>query len=302
MCMRACAGGDAMFSCTNTHTRAHCMVPPPETCGKGWSWKFRQRRGHALNAQSSRSHAIITLHVNSWATAGSAEDADAEQGEQLLQIVQRARALLHGDTSDAVGEGDAAAPLDLPDAGEPALPDAQRHNNGPVSVEPSSAAINADGTSAAHVDQSQNSAAGHNAAHDAQGQHSSCGATERSKAMPEVRRMKRYGKLVLVDLAGSERLKATGSEGVAAVAETGAINRSLFALGQVLHALSARKPGTVVRRCLPPKWLLPGVSGCHCTVCCVRRSGVQQGAQSNQHRGGCCRARTGAIDWSLLSA
>lgn len=43
----------------------------------------------------------------------------------------------------------------------------------------------------------------------------------------------RCGKLVLVDLAGSERLCNTGNTGDAALRETGAINRSLFTLGQV---------------------------------------------------------------------
>jgi hypothetical protein len=50
----------------------------------------------------------------------------------------------------------------------------------------------------------------------------------------------RYGKLVLVDLAGSERLKESGTSGREAVRETGAINRSLFTLGQVLAALAVR--------------------------------------------------------------
>lgn len=50
----------------------------------------------------------------------------------------------------------------------------------------------------------------------------------------------RVGKLVLVDLAGSERLKDTGSSAKEAVRETGAINKSLFMLGQVLAALSVR--------------------------------------------------------------
>ncbi len=43
----------------------------------------------------------------------------------------------------------------------------------------------------------------------------------------------RYGKLALVDLAGSERLKDTGKTEKGAVRETGAINKSLFTLGQV---------------------------------------------------------------------
>eukprot|EP00775_Hariotina_reticulata_P004387 gene4387-4641_t len=53
-------------------------------------------------------------------------------------------------------------------------------------------------------------------------------------------RTRRSGKLVLVDLAGSERLKDTGNNAKEAVRETGAINKSLFTLGQVLAALSVR--------------------------------------------------------------
>jgi hypothetical protein len=44
---------------------------------------------------------------------------------------------------------------------------------------------------------------------------------------------------VLVDLAGSERLKQTRHDGREALREAGAINRSLFTLGQVLAALSS---------------------------------------------------------------
>eukprot|EP00879_Flechtneria_rotunda_P029460 GHRR01031868.1.p1 GENE.GHRR01031868.1~~GHRR01031868.1.p1 ORF type:complete len:418 (+),score=140.33 GHRR01031868.1:1406-2659(+) len=45
--------------------------------------------------------------------------------------------------------------------------------------------------------------------------------------------VRRLGKLVLVDLAGSERLKDTGNSAREAIRETGAINKSLFTLGQV---------------------------------------------------------------------
>ncbi|MEW5320487.1 MAG: hypothetical protein WDW38_011556 [Sanguina aurantia] len=59
------------------------------------------------------------------------------------------------------------------------------------------------------------------------------------------RGVRRYGKLCLVDLAGSERLKATGNTEREAVRETGAINKSLFTLGQVLNALSSRSAAPV---------------------------------------------------------
>jgi hypothetical protein len=48
------------------------------------------------------------------------------------------------------------------------------------------------------------------------------------------RGVRRGGRLVLVDLAGSERLRDTGSGGNrGALRESGAINKSLFTLGQV---------------------------------------------------------------------
>jgi hypothetical protein len=50
----------------------------------------------------------------------------------------------------------------------------------------------------------------------------------------------RCGKLVLVDLAGSERLNSTGNSGQReSLKETGAINKSLFTLGQVRSVDSA---------------------------------------------------------------
>jgi len=47
----------------------------------------------------------------------------------------------------------------------------------------------------------------------------------------------RFGKLTFVDLAGSENLKKSGTQGKG-IKETGAINKSLFALGNVISALS----------------------------------------------------------------
>jgi hypothetical protein len=61
---------------------------------------------------------------------------------------------------------------------------------------------------------------------------------------------RRVGKLRLVDLAGSERLKETGNTARAAVQETGAINRSLFCLGQA-RALRACGDGGAAARCQP---------------------------------------------------
>jgi hypothetical protein len=54
---------------------------------------------------------------------------------------------------------------------------------------------------------------------------------------PVARSELRLGKIHLVDLAGSERLSGTKAEGEA-MTETQNINRSLLALGEVLHALA----------------------------------------------------------------
>jgi hypothetical protein len=69
-------------------------------------------------------------------------------------------------------------------------------------------------------------------------------------AVPLVPTM-RYGKLIFVDLAGSENLKQSKSSGADAMAETCAINKSLFTLGAVISLLSdmakgKKAPGTHV--------------------------------------------------------
>ena len=52
----------------------------------------------------------------------------------------------------------------------------------------------------------------------------------------------RYGRISLCDLAGSENVRASGSQGVG-LKEAGSINKSLFALGQVIKALAAEGLG-----------------------------------------------------------
>lgn len=51
-----------------------------------------------------------------------------------------------------------------------------------------------------------------------------------------------YGKLILVDLAGSEKIEKTGAEG-RVLEEAKTINKSLSALGNVVHALTCGPNG-----------------------------------------------------------
>lgn len=138
-----------------------------------------------MNESSSRSHAIITFHFDSWAAQGSAEAGEAAKAEELFSLLKRARrahahaAVDASKLSSCNGPDSEPAPVVVPSAGQ-----------------------------------------------------------QRIK-----RRMRKYGQLVFVDLAGSERLKATGSHQGDGMQESCGINRSLFALGRVLHALSEKSKG-----------------------------------------------------------
>eukprot|EP00736_Rhodelphis_marinus_P006336 Rmarinus@m.14630 len=71
--------------------------------------------------------------------------------------------------------------------------------------------------------------------------------TARSSPTPLVHGEQAFGKLMIVDLAGSERIKKTGAEGVR-LEEAKQINKSLAALGNVIHALSEKVVGVVPYR------------------------------------------------------
>ena len=165
----------------------------------------------------------MTVHFDSWAAPGSAEDADAAQGEQLLALLEKARALLSEPGGDGDGEREAAGQTDANAS------DTGGGGGSRVNVTRDDATI-----SAATLDSGRSAQAGA-ACSMASAHAGDRQAVHAGAAAP--RRMKRYGKLMLVDLAGSERLKETGS---ACAAETGAINKSLFTLGQVLQALGER--------------------------------------------------------------
>lgn len=138
-----------------------------------------------MNESSSRSHAIITFHFDSWAAAGSAEAGEAAKAEKLFSLLKRARKA-HASATGGAGRS--------------------QSGNGTIE-EPTPVAVPSNPT------------------------------------LRVKRRMRKYGQLVFVDLAGSERLKATGSHQGEGMNESCSINRSLFALGRVLHALSENSRG-----------------------------------------------------------
>jgi len=54
-----------------------------------------------MNETSSRSHAIITFHFDSWAAPGSAEAGEAAKAEKLFSLLKRARKAHASAISDA---------------------------------------------------------------------------------------------------------------------------------------------------------------------------------------------------------
>merc|ERR1740121_1686383 len=87
-------------------------------------------------------------------------------------------------------------------------------------------------------------------------------------------------RLSIVDLAGSERVKKSGSEGIH-LREATAINRSLLALGNVVHALAARKSHVNFRDSKLTR-ILDGSLGGNCkTVLLVCVSALAEHAQES---------------------
>lgn len=137
-------------------------------------------RGHALNAQSSRSHAIFSLHVDCIPAP-----------------------LVNIGTGGGKGSGG---------KGGGGKKESNKNKN----------------NTAAAADESDRAAA--LASLDLQGSEGSSNGTASAA-------VRRYGRAIFVDLAGSERVSDSGSAG-GMLRETGAINKSLFALGNVICALS----------------------------------------------------------------
>lgn len=44
-----------------------------------------------MNDNSSRSHAIVIVHFDTWAKAGSSEAGEAAQAEELFSVIVKAR-------------------------------------------------------------------------------------------------------------------------------------------------------------------------------------------------------------------
>jgi hypothetical protein len=267
--------GLLLSSPTAAHSTALQGIVGPSGIDPAASLTYRHTRGHALNERSSRSHAVITIHFDSWAQPGSREDQDAAEGEQLLALLQRARALASPElcTESEHGKSDHTRALATSETGN----ETERGNSGCghalASPEPSNETGRGKSSDASNPgyetewdsscrscksssQQDSEALRDEDNSVPAKSKPTQCSTSAVSAGKneegvtrsfmqsgagpPEQRRMKRYGKLVLVDLAGSERLKESGSSGTGA-AETGAINKSLFTLGQVLHALSSRR-------------------------------------------------------------
>ncbi|KAK3596546.1 hypothetical protein CHS0354_013230 [Potamilus streckersoni] len=72
-----------------------------------------------------------------------------------------------------------------------------------------------------------------------------------------------HGKIYLIDLAGSEDNRRTGNKGIR-LKESGAINRSLFALGEVVDAINAGLPRIPYRNSKLTRLLQDSIGGtCH---------------------------------------
>ena len=87
--------------------------------------------------------------------------------------------------------------------------------------------------------------------------------------------VRHYGKITFVDLAGSERLEQTESEGTMRT-ESGNINRSLFALGKVVSAISASNRAETATKCVRKlSWMRRAwLPACVCVVVGSRASGA----------------------------
>ena len=170
-----------------------CATPAAALAALRAATAARRTGGHALNAQSSRSHAIFTLHVDCVPAPLVASGSGGNGGEKGGSG-KGGKCRGRGGKESTAGDGGGGDEL---------------------------------GDRAAAL-----------ASLDLQGSSSSMGIGIGiggfAAASPAVRR---YGKAIFVDLAGSERLSDSGSAG-GMLRETGAINKSLFALGNVICALS----------------------------------------------------------------
>ncbi|CCW61132.1 unnamed protein product [Phytomonas sp. EM1] len=111
----------------------------------------------------------------------------------------------------------------------------------------------------------------------------------------------RYGKLTLVDLAGSERLKDTGN---AASDDTKAINRSLFALSNVIQALSLAEPmnnGTSSKK-KNPSVLSGKRTGSSCSINSTNDTSPNENAKAGLHKGSFVSYRSSVLTKLLMDS
>lgn len=56
-----------------------------------------------MNDNSSRSHAIVIVHFDTWAKEGTSEAGEAAKAEQLFSVISKAREA-HGGPATTTGE------------------------------------------------------------------------------------------------------------------------------------------------------------------------------------------------------
>lgn len=175
------------------------------------------------------------VHFDTWATEGTSEAGEAAKAEKLFSVIVKAREAHEG------AAGSTSVFLDLCFAVQFSL----YRFWGRISVMHymDCSAGGGEESNTAEKSAEQLSTAHHQNIPEASADEGGFSCNPKVPSCRGRRRMRKYGQFIFVDLAGSERLKATGTQGAVGVSESCAINRSLFALGRVLNAVSETSQG-----------------------------------------------------------
>lgn len=216
--------------------------------------RCRLTSAHQVNDNSSRSHAIMIVHFDTWAAEGTSEAGAAAQAEELFSVLVKAREAHEGATkASSARDLGSFFVQDVHDAVCDTLKgagiDSQQGESKSAEVERN--AQHEQATDVAASQQSEKKPTDVAASQQSERKPTDCiNSLGHSSQPSQKRRMRKYGQFILVDLAGSERLKATGTEDATGMSESCAINRSLFALGRVLNAVSETSQGRLRKVCL----------------------------------------------------